>query len=160
MFRTLLIVFLQTFGFSVGAESAQFMDGTWLGKGTFQMGNEILNCNDIMMKFSGDEKTFVVREATMKCEGLDTQTFTEVDTFIVDSNGELIFQNGVATQIKPGTKVGKVNGSRLTMLNPIEGTKVDDIDIRLSGDTMIYSQIAGAPETQPDYALLAFLKKK
>jgi hypothetical protein len=45
------------------------------------------------------------------------------------------------------------------MLNPIDVTKVDDIDIRLSGDTLVYSQIAGAPGVQPDYALLAFMKK-
>ena len=46
------------------------------------------------------------------------------------------------------------------MLNPIDDKKVDDIDIRLAGDTLVYSQIAGAPGAQPDYALVAFLKKK
>jgi hypothetical protein len=101
-----------------------------------------------------------VREATMKCEGMDTQTFSEVDTFALDANGGLTFQKGVATQIAPGTKVGKVNGNRLVMLNPIVDTKVDDIDIRLAGDILVYSQIAGAVGAQPDYALLAFLKKK
>jgi hypothetical protein len=160
MFRAILIVFMQTLGFSAVAESAKFMDGVWYGKGTFQMGDQILVCNDIMMTFSGDENTFVVREANMKCDGMDKQTFTEVDTFILDANGELTFQKGVATQIPPGTKVGKVNGNRLMMLNPIDATKLDDIDMRLSGDTLIYSQIAGAVGVQPDYALLAFLKKK
>ena len=161
MFRAILIIIImQTLGFSAAAESAKFMDGVWHGKGTFQMGDQIVVCNDIMMKFSGDENTFVVREATMKCEGMDTQNFTEVDTFALDANGELTFQKGVATQIAPGTKVGKVNGNRLMMLNPIDAAKVDDIDIRLSGDTLIYSQIAGAVGFQPDYALLAFLKKK
>jgi hypothetical protein len=160
MFRVLLIVLAQALGFSAAAESAKFMDGAWYGKGTFQIGDKILLCNDIMMKFSGDDKTFVVREATMKCEGMETQTFTEVDTFALDANGELTFQKGVATQISPGAKVGKVNGNRLMMLNPINATKVDDIDMRLSGDTLIYSQIAGAVGVQPDYALLAFLKKK
>jgi hypothetical protein len=56
--------------------------------------------------------------------------------------------------------VGKGKGNRLKMISPIDATKVDDIDIRLSGDTLIYSEIAGAVGVQPDYALLAFLKKK
>jgi hypothetical protein len=162
MFRTLLIL-AQVLGFSgaaVAAETANFIDGAWFGKGAFQMGDQILVCNDIMMKFSGDEKTFVVREASMKCEGMDPQNFTEVDTFKIDENGELTFQKGVATQIAPGTKVGKVNGDRLMMLNPINATKVDDIDIRLSGDTLVYTQVAGAAGVRPDYTLLALLKKK
>jgi hypothetical protein len=160
MFRAILIVLTQTLAFSAAAESAKFMDGVWYGKGTFQMGDQISVCNDIMMKFSGDETTFVVREASMKCDGMNAQTFNEIDTFTIDKNGELTFQKGVAAQIKPGTKVGKVNGNRLTMLNPIDATKVDDIDMRLSGDTLVYTQIAGAAGVQPDYTLLAVLKKK
>jgi hypothetical protein len=160
MFRALLIVLAQTLAFSAAAESAKFIDGTWNGKGTFQMGNQIFVCNDIMMKFSGDETTFVVREASMKCDGMDAQNFTEVDTFSLGANGELTFQKGVATQLASGVKVGKVNGNRLMMLNPINATKVDDIDIRLAGDTLVYSQIAGAAGVQPDYSLLALLKKK
>ena len=160
MLRALLIVLMQAVGFAAAAESAKFIDGVWYGKGTFQMGDRILSCNDIMMKFSGDEKTFVVREASMKCEGMDTQNFTEVDTFALDANGELTFEKGVATQLAPGTKVGAVKGNRLTMLNPINATKVDDIDMRLSGDTLIYSQMAGAAGVRPDYALLAVLRKK
>jgi hypothetical protein len=160
MFRILLIVLAQAVGFSAAAESARFMDGVWYGKGTFLMGDQSLLCDNIMMKFGGDEKTFEVREASMKCEGMDTQTFSEIDTFALDDTGALIFQKGVATQIAPGAKVGKVDGRRLTMLNPIDATKVDDIDMRLAGDTLIYSQVAGAVGAQPDYALLAFLKKK
>jgi hypothetical protein len=160
MFRALLIVLMQVIGFSAVAESAKFIDGVWYGKGTFQMGNQLFVCNELMMKFSGDEKTFVVREASMKCEGMDAQNFSEVDTFAIAANGELTFQKGVATKIASGTKVGKVNGNRLTMLNPIDATKVDDIDIRLAGDTLIYTQTAGAAGVQPDYSLLALLKKK
>jgi hypothetical protein len=160
MFRALLIVLMQAVGFSAAAESARFIDGTWTGKGTFQMGDRILSCGEIAMKFNGDDKTFVVREASMKCEGMDPQNFTEVDTFALDANGDLTFEKGVATQLAGGTKVGKVNGNRLTMLNPINATKVDDIDMRLSGDILVYSQIAGAPGVRPDYALLAFLRKQ
>jgi hypothetical protein len=160
MFRVFLIVLAQALASSAVAESAKFMDGVWYGKGTFQMGEKITLCNDIMMKFSGDEKTFVVREAAMTCDGMAPQNFTEVDTFALGDNGELTFQKGVATQIAAGAKVGRVNGNRLMMLNPIDATKVDDIDIRLSGDTLVYSQIAGAVGVRPDYALLAFLKKK
>ncbi|MBB4198407.1 hypothetical protein GGD83_002208 [Rhodoblastus sphagnicola] len=160
MFRALLVVLAQTLVFSAAAESAKFIDGAWFGKGVFQIGNQVSLCKDITMKFSGDEKSFVVREASMTCDGMDTQNFTEVDTFSLDANGELTFQKGVATQIAAGARVGRVKDHRLTMLNPIDGAKVDDIDMRLSGDTLIYSQIAGVAGAQPDYALLAFLKKK
>jgi hypothetical protein len=160
MYRFLSFVLFQALAFSAAAESAKFIDGAWYGKGTFQMGDQIFACNDIMMKFSGDDKIFVVREASMKCDGMDAQTFSEIDTFALDANGDLSFQKGVASQIASGTKVGKVNGNRLAMLNPIDATKVDDIDMRLSGDILVYSQIAGAVGAQPDYALLALLKKK
>jgi len=160
MLRLLLILLAQTLALAANAESAKFIDGVWTGKGTFQMGPNLFACNDIMMKFSGDERTFVVREASMKCDGMDPQTFTEVDTFTLNGDGSLTFEKGVATQIAAGTRVGKVRGNRLTMLNPIDATKMDDIDIRLSGDTLIYSQIAGAADVQPDYSLMAIMKKQ
>jgi hypothetical protein len=159
MNRALLIVLAQTLAFPAAAESASFIDGAWRGKGTFLMGDKVLLCDDIKMKFSGDDKTFVVREASMTCAGMDTQKFTEIDTFALGPDGDLSFLKGVAAQIAPGAKTGKVTGHRLTMRNPIDKTKVDDIDIRLSGDALIYSQIAGAPGAQPDYALLAFMTK-
>ena len=154
---TYLIGFVSLSGY---AETADFIDGTWYGKGTFQMGDSFMNCSDIMMKFSGNSKNFVVQEATMTCDGVGTQKFTEVDTFVLSDKGELVFEGGVATKIRSGTKVGRVVGTRLTMVNPIDEKKVDDIDIRLAGDTLVYSQIAGAPGAQPDYALVAFLKKR
>ncbi|MCW2272672.1 hypothetical protein GJ654_01100 [Rhodoblastus acidophilus] len=160
MFRVFLVVLAQALAADAAAESAKFIDGVWQGKGTFQMGDTIVLCRDITMKFSGDDKTFVVREAAMTCDGMDPQNFTEVDTFALGDNGELTFQKGVASQIPAGAKVGKVKGNRLAMLNPIDAAKVDDIDIRLAGDTLVYSQIAGAPGDRPDYALLAFMKKK
>ena len=107
---TYLIGFVSLAGY---AESADFIDGTWYGKGTFQMGDSFMNCSDIMMKFSGDSRTFVVREAAMTCDGVGTQKFTEVDTFALADNGELVFQNGVAAKIKSGTKVGRIAGARL-----------------------------------------------
>jgi hypothetical protein len=160
MFRALLVVLAQALAFSAAAESAKFIDGVWYGKGVFQIGHQVSLCSDIVMTFSGDEKNFAVREASMKCDGMDAQNFTAVDTFSLGANGELTFQKGAATQLAAGAKVGRVKDNRLTMLNPIDGAKVDDIDMRLSGDTLIYSQIAGAVGAQPDYALLAFLKKK
>lgn len=161
MFRIFLLLLSPALASSaLAAESARFIDGVWSGKGAFQMGDKIVLCGDVMMKFSGDEKTFVVREASMTCDGMPPQNFTEVDSFSLADDGELTFEKGVATQIAAGTKVGRVKGARLTMLNPIDATKMDDIDIRLSGDTLVYSQIAGAPGVQPDYALLAFMKKK
>ena len=34
-------------------EGASFIDGVWVGKGTFQMGDKVHSCGEIKMKYVG-----------------------------------------------------------------------------------------------------------
>ncbi|ABD87919.1 hypothetical protein [Rhodopseudomonas palustris] len=139
---------------------ASFIDGVWVGKGTFQMGDKVHSCGDIKMKFVGSETSYQVHEAHMVCEELGKQTFTEVDKFTIDNDGTITFVEGTATNLKPNTKVGSVKGQSLVTLNPIDDVKIDDIKMRLDGDVLIYDQIASAPGQTPDYSLVAILTKE
>lgn len=142
------------------AGGAAFVDGTWSGKGVFQIGGEVHTCPDIVMRFKGDDKTYVVDEASMTCDGLGTQKFTEVDKFKIEPDGSIVFVEGTAAALKPGTKVGSVKGDSLVTLNPIDAVKIDDIRMRLDGDYLFYDQIASEPGKTPDYALLAIMTRK
>ncbi|KIZ41792.1 MULTISPECIES: hypothetical protein [Rhodopseudomonas] len=142
------------------AGGAAFVDGIWVGKGTFQMGDKIYSCGDIKMTFVGSATSYEVREAEMTCEDLGKQTFTEIDKFTIDQDGVITFVEGTATTLKPNTKVGSVKGNRLTTLNPIDDDKIDDIKMRLDGDMLIYDQIASKPCITPDYSLVAILTKQ
>jgi hypothetical protein len=139
---------------------ASFIDGTWVGKGTFQMGDKVHSCGDIKMRFVGSQTSYQVHEASMVCDELGKQTFTEIDKFAIDSDGTISFVEGTATTLKPNTKVGSIKGSSLVTLNPIDDVKIDDIKIRLDGEVLIYGQIASAPGQTPDYSLVAILTRE
>jgi hypothetical protein len=149
-----------TLGSPAYAGGASFIDGVWVGKGTFQMGDKLHSCGDIKMKFVGSETSYQVHEATMVCDELGKQTFTEIDKFLIDKDGVITFVEGTATTLKPNTKVGTIKGNSLVTLNPIDDVKIDDIKIRLDGDVLIYDQIASAPGQTPDYSLVAILTKE
>lgn len=142
------------------AGGASFVDGVWTGKGTFQMGGEVHTCPDIRMTFKGSATTYEVDEASMICDGLGKQTFSEIDKFTIDADGGITFVQGTATSLKPNTLVGSVKGNTLTTLNPIDEAKIDDIRMRLDGDVLIYDQIASAPGKTPDYALVAIMRRE
>jgi hypothetical protein len=142
------------------AGGASFVDGVWVGKGTFQMGDKLHSCDDIKMKFVGSETTFEVRDAHMACGELGKQTFTGTGKFAVDKDGVITFVESTDTTLKPNTKVGFIKGNSLAMLNPIDDVKIDDIKMRLDGDVLIYDQIASAPGQTPDYSLVAILTKE
>ncbi|NVN86537.1 MAG: hypothetical protein HXX15_10665 [Rhodopseudomonas sp.] len=145
---------------AIAGGGASFVDGVWVGKGTFQMADKIYSCGDIKMKFVGSETSYQVHEAHMVCDELGKQTFAEIDKFTIDKDGVITFVEGTATTLKPNTKVGSVKGESLVTLNPIDNDKIDDIKLRLDGDFLIYDQIASKPGTTPDYALVAILTKE
>jgi hypothetical protein len=142
------------------AGGASFIDGVWIGKGTFQIGDKVVNCPDITMKFAGTDATYEVREAEMSCDELGKQTFTEIDKFTIDGDGVITFVQGTATSLRPGTKVGSVKGTTLVTLNPIGEGKIDDIRMRLDGAFLNYNQIAHEPGKTPDYSLVAIMTKQ
>jgi len=157
--RWIVVMILALGGPSFAGEGASFIDGVWVGKGTFQMGDKVHACSDIKMKFVGSATSYQVHEAHMVCDELGKQTFSEIDKFTVDKDGTITFVEGTATTLKPNTKVGSVKGNTLTTLNPIDDVKIDDIKMRLDGDFLFYDQIASAPGQTPDYSLVAIMTK-
>lgn len=145
---------------AVAGEGASFIDGVWVGKGIFQMGDKVHACGEIKMRYVGSATSYQVHEAHMVCDDLGKQTFSEIDKFSVDSDGSITFVEGTASTLKPNTKVGSVKGNTLVTLNPIDEVKIDDIKMRLDGDFLFYDQIASAPGQTPDYALVAIMTKE
>ncbi len=139
-------------------DGATFINGDWIGTGSFQMGADIVACREIKMRFSGSKETYVVREASMICGDAPKQEFTAVDGFAI-KDGQITFEGGTNTKLAKGTKVGAVKDDALRTLNPIENDNVDDISIRKAGDFLIYNQVAGVPGKNPDYSLMAIMKK-
>jgi hypothetical protein len=140
-------------------DGASFVNGDWIGTGSFQMGAQIVACREIKMRFSGSKEAYVVREASMLCGDAPKQDFTDVDGFVIKDDGQIYFDSGRTTKLAKGTKVGSVKDDALRTVNPIENDNVDDISIRKAGDFLIYNQVAGVPGKNPDYALMAIMKK-
>jgi hypothetical protein len=140
-------------------DGASFVNGDWIGTGSFQMGADIVACQEIKMRFSGSKETYVVREASMICGNAPKQDFTDIDGFVIKDDGQIYFDSGKNTKIPKGTKVGAAKDDALRTVNPIENDNVDDISIRKAGDFLIYNQVAGVPGKNPDYALMAIMKK-
>jgi hypothetical protein len=140
-------------------DGASFVNGDWIGTGSFQMGEQISACSDVRMRFGGSKTTYVVREASMICGTGPKQDFTAVDAFSVKEDGQIYFEGGTNTTLAKQTKVGIVKDNKLRTVNPIDATSVDDISMQKAGDFLIYNQIAGVPGETPAYSLMAILKK-
>jgi hypothetical protein len=140
-------------------DGATFLNGDWIGTGSFQMGGEIMACSEVKMRFSGSKTEYVVREASMICGTGPKQEFTEIDAFSIREDGQIYFETGTNTKLAKNTKVGVVKDDKLRTVNPIEADNVDDISMQRAGDFVIYSQVAGVPGKTPDYSLMAILKK-
>jgi hypothetical protein len=140
-------------------DGASFVNGDWIGTGSFQMGGEISACSEVKMRFGGSKTTYVVREASMICGNGPKQDFTAVDAFSIKDDGQITFEGGTNTKLAKETKVGVVKDNKLRTVNPIEADNVDDISMQKAGDFLIYNQIAGVPGKTPDYSLMAIMKK-
>jgi hypothetical protein len=140
-------------------DGASFVNGDWIGTGSFQMGGEISACSEVKMRFEGSKTSYVVREASMICGNGPKQDFTAVDAFSVKEDGQISFEGGTDTKLAKGTKVGVVKDNKLHNINPIDTGGVDDISLQKAGDFLIYNQVAGVPGATPDYSLMAILKK-
>ena len=140
---------------------ASFVDGDWIGTGSFQMGDRLLACSEIKMRFVGTATSYEVHEASMVCGTEPKQDFTAVDKFAVKEDGQITFEGGTNTILAKGLKVGSVKGNVLRTLNPIDNSgNMDDISMKRAGDFLIYNQVAGVPGKTPDYALMAIMKKE
>ncbi len=139
---------------------ASFVDGDWIGTGSFQMGDRLFACSEVKMKFVGTATTYEVHEASLVCGNEPRQDFTAVDKFAVKEDGQITFQGGTTATLPKDLKVGSVKGNVLRTLNPIDNSgNMDDISMQRAGDFLIYNQVAGIPGKTPDYALMAIMKK-
>lgn len=138
---------------------ASFVDGDWIGTGSFQLGDRLLACSEVKMKFVGTATAYEVREASLVCGDDFKQDFTAVDKFAVKEDGQITFEEGSTAKLEKGLKVGSVKDNVLRTLNPIDGGGMDDISLQRAGDFLIYNQVAGTPGKTPDYALVAIMKK-
>ncbi len=144
---------------SYAGDGASFVDGDWVGTGSFQLGDRLVACPEVKMKFVGSKTAYEVHEASLVCGNDPKQNFTEVDKFAVKEDGQISFEEGTNTKIKKGLRVGEVKGDILSTLNPIDGGGVDDISLQRAGDFLIYHQVAGNPGETPAYSLMAIMKK-
>jgi hypothetical protein len=140
-------------------DGANFVNGDWIGTGSFQMGDQISACSEVKMRFGGSKTGYEVHEASMICGNGPKQEFKEFAFFSIGDDGQISFDHGTAKNLAKGTHVGTVKDNKLRTINPIEGSSVDDISMQKAGDFLIYNQIAGVPGATPDYSLMAIMKK-
>ena len=140
-------------------DGASFVNGDWIGTGSFQIGEQIMACSEVKMRFGGSKTTYVVREASMICGNGPKQDFTAVDAFSVKEDGQIYFDGGTNTTLPKETKVGAVKDNKLRTVNPIDTGGLDDISMQKAGDFLIYNQVAGVPGETPAYSLMAIMKK-
>lgn len=147
------IVLFGFFAFSsVGfcAETASFIDGTWVGQGIFQLGPKVYNCPQSTQKFVGNEKIYEVREADVQCEQGFKQNFDVISTFEIRENGELYFK---------GKKAGQISAQSLRTQYEENGV-VNTIEISIQGDYMFYRDVMGIPGKTPIFGFVGVFQKQ
>ena len=125
------------------------VDGDWIGKGSFQMGGDILACTEVKMKFVGTAVTFGVRDASFACESFK-QAFPMNDDFEVKANDDVYYK---------GTKIGAVTGTRLTVLVPGKDEVGTEFTLRREGDFLYYNEVSRAPGQPPVFGMVAIMHR-
>jgi hypothetical protein len=125
------------------------VDGDWIGKGSFQMGADILACTEVKMKFVGTSVIFGVRDASFACESFK-QAFPMNDDFEVRANDDVFYK---------GTKIGAVTGNKLTVLVPGKDEVGTEFTLRREGDFLYYNEVSRAPGQPPVFGMVAIMQK-
>ena len=140
-------------------DGASFVNGDWIGTGSFQLGDQISACSEVKMRFEGSKTTYGVREASMTCGNGPRQDFTDVAAFSIKEDGQISFEEGTNTTRAKGTKVGVVKDNKLRTVSPLDTGGVNDISMQKAGDFLIYNETSGVPGETPAYSLMAIMKK-
>jgi hypothetical protein len=125
------------------------VDGDWIGKGSFQMGGEILACTEVKMKFAGTPAIFGVRDASFACESFK-QAFPMNDDFEVRPGGDVYYN---------GAKIGSVTATGLTVLVPGKDQVGTEFTLRREGDFLYYNEVSRAPGQPPVFGMVAIMQK-
>ena len=136
-------------GPAFGDTGASPVDGDWIGKGSFQLGSDILTCAEIKMKFVGTPKLFGVRDGSLICESI-TQAFPMNDDFDVEPNNDVYYK---------GQHVGNIIGNRLTVLVPGPDESGTEFTLRREGELLFYNEVSGKPGQPPVFGMVAIMKK-
>jgi hypothetical protein len=142
------VIFLPSLAIAGGAD---LVDGTWEGKGSFQLGGDVLNCSAIKMQFEGASTKFVVRDASMTCGEGPEQKFPQNDPFEVTQGGEVVHK---------GVKAGSIAGNTMTTAGPVENGAVEHHQYDRVGDLLFYMEYTGVPGQTPQYSMVAVLHRK
>jgi hypothetical protein len=125
------------------------IDGDWIGKGSFQMGGDVLACTEIKMKFVGTAAIFGVRDASFACESFK-QAFPMNDDFEVRPNDDIYYK---------GAKIGAVTGTGLSVLVPGKDAVGTEFTLRREGDFLYYNEVSRAPGQPPVFGMVAIMQK-
>ena len=125
------------------------VDGDWIGKGSFQMGGDILACTEVKMRFVGTPAIFGVRDASFACESFN-QAFPMNDDFEVRPNDDVYYK---------GARIGAVTGTRLTVLVPGKDEVGTEFTLRREGDFLYYNEVSRAPGQPPVFGMVAIMRK-
>jgi hypothetical protein len=125
------------------------VDGDWIGKGSFQLGPDILACAEIKMKFVGTPTLYGVRDGSIICESI-TQAFPMHDDFEVRPDSDVYYK---------GQHVGSIVGNKLTVLVPGPDNTGTEFTLRREGGLLFYNEVSGKPGQPPTFGMVAIMKK-
>ena len=140
-------------------QRATFLDGEWIGTGSFFLGkdwgNQIASCSEVKLKFVGARTAYEVHEGYAVCNG-KLNPFNDNSKFGIKEDGTIFYISSRDHTLTPDTIVGSVSDGALHTAT-VHGNSVDDVSIIRKGDILIYRQWNAAPEGAPAYAFTAIL---
>jgi hypothetical protein len=136
-------------GSAFAQTGATLVNGDWVGKGSFQLGSDILACSEIKMKFDGTATLYGVRDGSIICEST-TQAFPMHDDFDVRPNNDVYYK---------GQHVGSIAGNKLTVLVPGPDETGTEFTLRREGDLLFYNEVSGKPGQAPAFGMVAIMKQ-
>ncbi len=128
---------------------ATAVDGAWVGKGSVQLGPQLLACEEIRIRFVGTATLYGPRGASIAC-GAVRNTYEDSTDFAIDANDDIFLK---------GHRVGHAVADGLDILAPEMGETESEITLRRRGDLLLYLQAVRKPGQRPDYGVVAILKK-
>ena len=135
-------------------DRATFLDGEWIGAGSFFLGkdwgNQITSCSEVKLKYVGAKTKYEVHGGFAVCNG-KLNPFNDDSKFGIKEDGEF-----KGSYFDPRYNRRKRERRRLHTAT-IHGNSVDDVTIIRKGDILIYRQWHAASDGNPAYAFTAIL---
>ncbi len=140
-------------------DRATFLDGEWIGAGSFFLGkdwgNQIMSCSEVKLKYVGAKTKYEVHGGFAVCND-KLNPFNDDLKFGIKEDGTIFYVSSKDRTLTPDTIVGSVSDGALHTAT-IHGNSVDDVTIIRKGDILIYRQWHAASDGNPAYAFTAIL---